>query len=113
MNDEAKKEDEGLMALKENYSNSTVQKLAKIKSLIEEMKITPCKKTFAAFRYEVHKIAGSAGLYDYEEAAFLCKDMDENFVLKIEHCEASGKWTFDVEAVDLFYTQLSIAFSDA
>lgn len=102
--------DKDLRELQEKYRQSIKGKLSKMKQLIEEMKESPKKETFTAFRTEVHKIAGNSALYGYPEVSSLCKTMDNKLVERMQQSEISGKWVFEEEGVNNFYENLSKIF---
>jgi HPt (histidine-containing phosphotransfer) domain-containing protein len=103
--------DQQFRELKEKYKQSIKEKLALIKRLIEEMKNSPKKETFSAFRIEVHKLAGNTSLYGYPEVSLLCKTMDNELIEKIKQSELSEKWVFEEEFVNNFYKNLVEKFT--
>lgn len=58
------------------YQASIPERLALLQGLFEEMKKKPNEKTLKALRLQIHKLAGNAGLYGYDEVSKICKDFD-------------------------------------
>jgi HPt (histidine-containing phosphotransfer) domain-containing protein len=54
------------------YNQTIPEKLAKIKQLMEEVKIRPGQEELAALRFAIHKMAGNSGTYGYSEVCQLC-----------------------------------------
>lgn len=83
------------------YQATIPERLELLKSLIQEMKKKPNEKTLQALRLQVHKIAGNAGLYGYNEVSEICKEFDRLLGKDIElfhkHATTSG-WIEQFEA---------------
>lgn len=103
---------EGLKEIKNKYKKTSGEKIAKIQNLINQMKEKPGKESFSSFRLEVHKISGSAGLYDFHEVSRLCKEMDLIFMKKIEDNERTGIWEFEESLLNDFLFQIAKAFRE-
>ena len=53
--------------------------------LIDEIRKKPTEKDLKELRLQVHKLAGSAGLYGYNEVSQICKEFDQLLVQETEH----------------------------
>ena len=76
--------------LMEKYKKSIPDKLSKIHELINEVKRSPTQEALAALRLAIHKLAGSAGTYGYEQASILCQELEKKLVrnennLELDH----------------------------
>ncbi len=71
------KEKSSFQHLISDYQASIPDRLELLRSLINEIKKKPSEKTINELRLQVHKLAGSAGLYGYDEVSTVCKEFDD------------------------------------
>lgn len=60
-----------------NYKASIPEKIKKIDTLIQKLKKNFLLENIDSLYFEIHKIAGSAGMYGFSEISNLCKDFKE------------------------------------
>lgn len=70
-------EENSFQNLIRSYQASIPDRLELLEGLLLEMKKKPNEKTLKEFRLQIHKLAGNAGLYGYEEVSKICKEFDD------------------------------------
>jgi UDP-N-acetyl-D-glucosamine dehydrogenase len=70
-------EEDSFQSLIRAYQTSIPDRLELLQGLFEDMKKKPNESTLKALRLQIHKLAGNAGLYGYDEVSKICKEFDE------------------------------------
>ncbi|BBM83407.1 protein kinase domain-containing protein [Candidatus Uabimicrobium amorphum] len=98
-----------LEELKREYEASVDEKLQDIESLLKKAIIDPSVENFTELKSAVHKIAGSAGTFGFNEASNICLELDRKLQPKKNPQELS---TFFAEnLLTSFLPKLHKAFS--
>ncbi|QLH35012.1 MAG: Hpt domain-containing protein [Parachlamydiaceae bacterium] len=79
--------EQSLLMIIEDYRASIPNRLELLQSLVDEMRKNPRLETLKELKLQIHKLAGSAGLYGYEQVSLICKEFDERLSIKIEQFE--------------------------
>jgi UDP-N-acetyl-D-glucosamine dehydrogenase len=85
------------------YQATIPDRIELLRNLIQEMKEKPNEKTLKELRLQVHKLAGNAGLYGYNEVSQICKDFDKLLTKDIEDFK---KYANTPEKIETFHTYL-------
>ena len=101
-----------LQQLQEEYKNTIEGKLQHIRILIDEMHKEVREEDLKALRIDIHKMAGSAGLYGYMPVSDICKQFDMNLLKKIEHFRISPENTVWAKEFDTYFNEIKKAFSN-
>lgn len=99
-----------LLLMQQKYRANIGAKLCKIQQLMETFKSAPSKSNLSALRLEIHKLAGSAGLYGFVKVSELCHSMDSKLLEKLQANNLEDD-SLEIEAVSLFYAQLEKFFN--
>ena len=67
-----------------DYRSSIPNRLELFQELINEIRKNPREETLKELRLQVHKLAGHAGLYGYENVGIICKELDEIIVSNVD-----------------------------
>jgi UDP-N-acetyl-D-glucosamine dehydrogenase len=91
---------ESLQNIMEDYRASIPNRLELLQILIDEIRKKTTEKDLKELRLQVHKIAGSAGIYGYGEVSKICKELDQLLGQKIEQFDPTkdtSAWAHDFE----------------
>ena len=78
---------ETLQFLKEEYCKTIPIKVDQVRVLIDSLKADWSLDNLRAFRFHVHKIAGSAGSYGYTSVTELCKLAEQLVLSELDHVD--------------------------
>lgn len=107
---EAPESDDFLDDLKNEYRASIPEKIAKIESLIKAIETGFSNETVTTLKKELHKIAGSAGSYGFEEVSRFCKKKEvslEEDLKDIERYRDKEEW---LNSLWFFFNNMKLAF---
>ncbi len=93
------------------YRKSLPLKLELLAQQLKEVKKELSLSSLDAFQRELHKMAGSSGIYGYTTASDLCKQLSNDLLEKIKNFHPdifSDEW---LSSLDAFLKKLEKAFS--
>lgn len=70
--------------LRREYQDSIPLKIDKIQSIIEHFQTSDSLETLNELKFEIHKIAGSAGSFGYPLVSNICKEFEKEINQKIK-----------------------------
>jgi len=73
-----------LETITENYRKKIPETLATLRKLLDNVKNNLSDETLKALKFQIHKLAGNAGVYGYVQVSEICKEFDSELSLKIE-----------------------------
>lgn len=85
----------------EDYRASIPSRLELLQALIDGIRTNPTEETLKELRLQIHKLAGSAGIYGYDDVSKVCKEFDELLEQRIKEFEQEKKaegWSDDFES---------------
>lgn len=98
-----------LEELKQEYANSVDDKLQNIERLLKKAAAEPTVQNFSELKALVHKIAGSAGTFGFNEASNICLELDRTLQPKKNPEKLSAFWAGNL--LNTFLPKLQKAFS--
>lgn len=78
-----------LESLKEEYDKGIPLKLDRVRGLIDSLGRNWSKEDLTALRFEIHKMAGSAGTYGYENVSELSKLTEQIILEELDHFDSA------------------------
>lgn len=103
---------ESLQNIIEDYRAAIPNRLELLQSLIDEIRKKGLEKDLKELRLQVHKLAGSAGLYGYHEVSRICKEWDQSLGLKLEKF-ASSNDSKNVQDYEIYLEKIRKGFSSS
>lgn len=85
----------------EEYKLTIPEKMATLRQILDEMKEKITLDNMNALRFNVHKIAGSAGTYGFGNVSKMCRDFEFDIMRKLDFWgEVPGNpaWLVEFEA---------------
>jgi len=76
--------------LQEQYNNSIPEKLAMLQNLLNNIYKQGNEEALKDFKFQIHKMAGSAGLYGYMPVSLLCKELEQILIVDIQNFNTLG-----------------------
>lgn len=75
--------DDSFQTIFDEYRASIPIRVESLRILIDKMRTNPSESNLKEFRLQIHKLAGNAGIYGYEEVSKICKEFDLQLMNKI------------------------------
>lgn len=102
--------DDLMLELQADYNKTISDKIERLEKMILAIQKAPTVDHLENLRWEVHKIAGSAGSYGYEGASELSKNLELDLIKQIELArqgQLRHDWLF---VLDDFFSQIKLHF---
>ena len=97
--------------LKEEYCKTFPMKLERIRSLIDSLKKNWTKDNLDPLRFDIHKLAGSAGTYGYDKISEMSKVIEEYIIKELDHFDPLSINKELLIKLDQFFESLRQGFS--
>lgn len=104
-------DEEMLRFLKDEYYKTVPDKLSQMRSLIDSLKENWNKDNLIAFRFTVHKIAGSAGSFGYERVSEICKVVEQSILDELGHFDPFHVNKELLVKFDHFFESIKLGFA--
>lgn len=76
--------------LRKEYQDSIPIKIEKIQSIVNNFQKSDSLETLNELKFEIHKIAGSAGSFGYPNVSIICKEFEKDINQKIKNFSSSN-----------------------
>lgn len=86
--------------LRKEYQDSLPIKIEKIQSIVDNFQKSDSLETLNELKFEIHKIAGSAGSFGYPTVSNICKEFEKDINQKIKSFSSSNSHDWQAQFQD-------------
>lgn len=94
--------DDVLKKFTEEYKLTIPEKLTALRQILDEMRQKITLENMKALRFNIHKIAGSAGTYGFASVSKLCREFELDLMRKLDFFEqvpGDPQWLIEFETI--------------
>lgn len=100
-----------LQKFAEEYKQTIPEKIRALQSILDDMRRQITPKNLKELRFQIHKIAGSAGTYGFDSVSQRCRQWESDLLEKIESLQEGVGDPAWLEAFEAQFKQITKDFT--